>query len=133
VAGDFSGDGRLDLASDAADLINSVSLFVGNGDGTFQPPLQVQPGIYALTLVTGDFTGNGRLDLAVSGYGVTSSFPPEISILLGNGNNTFQIPQQTTTGVDPSALVTGDFNGTAGSTWRRRMHSPIAFNPARQW
>ena len=50
--------------------------------------------------MTGDFTGDGRLDLAVSGYDFADA-QSEISVLLGNGDGTFQIPQQTATGVDP--------------------------------
>ena len=56
--------------------------------------------------MTGDFNGDGRTDLAVANSGDN-----DVSILLGNGDGTFQ-PQVTyAVGSDPVALVAGDFNG----------------------
>ena len=40
VAGDFTGDGRLDLAVASNTVSDTVSVLVGNGDGTFQAPDQ---------------------------------------------------------------------------------------------
>ena len=98
ATGDFNGDGRVDIA-------NGDSLILGDGDGTFQPPLPL-PGIMGDSIVAGDFNGDGRLDLAIG----TSSLT-EVSVLLGNGDGTFQPPESITLGVAPDALVAGDFNG----------------------
>ena len=113
VAGDFTGDGKLDLAVGGytpsyASIV--VWLLPGNGDGTFQPAVQVATGLSGYPIVAGDFNGDGRLDLAATGLDpLTSS--SEVSILLGNGDGTFQ-PQVTyAAGLSPSAIVAGDFTG----------------------
>ena len=105
VAGDFTGDGRTDLAV-ANYRSNDVSILLGNGDGTFQSPVTYAVGSAPYALVTGDFTGDGRTDLAVANYRSN-----DVSILLGNGDGTFQSPVTYAVGSAPYALVTGDFTG----------------------
>ena len=105
VAGDFNGDGRTDLAV-ANDVDNTVSILLGNGDGTFQPQVTYAVGQDPTSIVAGDFTGDGRTDLAVAN-GVDNT----VSILLGNGDGTFQ-PQVTyAVGQDPTSIVASDFTG----------------------
>ena len=105
VAGDFNGDGRLDLAI-ANGESNTVSVLLGNGDGGFQPQVTYPVGSDPDSIVAGDFNGDGRLDLAVANGGSNN-----VSVLLGNGDGTFQ-PQVTYTVGDPStAIVAGDFTG----------------------
>ena len=67
VTGDFTGDGRTDLAVANFDD-NDVSILLGNGDGTFQNQVTYAVGSCPRALVTGDFTGDGRTDLAVANY-----------------------------------------------------------------
>ena len=65
MAGDFNGDGRTDLA--VANLNdNTVSVLLGNGDGTFQPQVTYAVGDRPDAIVAGDFNGDGRTDLAVA-------------------------------------------------------------------
>ena len=68
--GDFNGDGKLDVAGLEEGNTSSLELFLGNGDGTFQPstsfgfPL-AQTSEPALPLA--DFNRDGLLDLATPG------------------------------------------------------------------
>ena len=107
VAGDFNGDGKLDLAM--ADVqSNMVSTLLGNGDGTFipAPGPETSVGSGPLALAAADFNGDGKLDLAV-----TNSRDGTISILLGNGDGTFSpLPGAPITGVSPVGIAIGDFN-----------------------
>src|SRR5205823_1019892 len=105
----FNGDGRLDLAvaneGSFPDYQGSLSVLLGNGDGTFQPQEQFAAGAVPSTLVAEGFDGDGRLDLATNNfvYG-------DVSVLLGNGAGTVQQQKQFAR-VHSSSLVLGDFNG----------------------
>jgi hypothetical protein len=110
VTGDFNGDGRLDLAvANSGD--NTVSVLLGNGDGTFQPQVTYAVGAAPVSIVAGDFTGNGRLDLAVVNSGTFPNYYGTVSVLLGNGDGTFQPQVKYPVGSAPWSIVAGDFNG----------------------
>jgi len=64
AAGDFNGDGVQDLAV-ANNLSDNVSVFLGNGDGSFQMALNFGAG-NAWSVAAGDFNGDGLPDLAVA-------------------------------------------------------------------
>ena len=107
VAGDFNGDGRTDLAV-ANGGSNDVSVLLGNGDGTFQNQVRYAAGAYPISIVAGDFNGDGRTDLAVANQGSGNS---DVSVLLGNGDGTFQNQVRYAAGAYPISIVAGDFNG----------------------
>jgi Bacterial Ig-like domain (group 3)/FG-GAP-like repeat len=107
VAGDFNGDGILDLAM-VNTTANAITLFTGNGDGTFtasSAPVS-DAGAGATSMVAADFNGDGLLDLAV-----VNSDSPNVTILLANGNGSFTTEPPVTTAGNALALASGDFNG----------------------
>jgi hypothetical protein len=87
---------------------SGVSIFLGRGDGTFLPPVYYATGSYADFVTIADLTGNGILDLVVANKSMTNH---SVSVLLGNGDGTFQ--QVVAYGVDsgPTAVAVGDLNG----------------------
>jgi hypothetical protein len=111
LAGDFNGDGKLDLAV-ANGASNNVSILLGNGNGTFQAPLNTAVGVQPIALAAADFNADGKLDLAVANLGVPTLSAGSFSVLIGNGDGTFQ-PQQDplTNPGGPVAVVAADFNG----------------------
>ena len=63
---------------------NTVSVSLGNGDGSFQAAVSYAVGSNPVAATLGDFNGDGRLDLAAANYNGSN-----VSILLGNGDGTF--------------------------------------------
>ncbi|MFY9560089.1 MAG: FG-GAP-like repeat-containing protein [Terriglobales bacterium] len=116
ASGDFNGDGKMDLAianfgNPNANDDGGVSILLGNGDGTFQAQQNVIVGKtpcplpYLPCLIAADYNGDGRLDLAVLKANDT------LSVLLGNGDGTFQAHADYATGNGAIALRVGDVNG----------------------
>ena len=119
---DVNGDGKLDLvmANQCQDAFNcaaggGVGVLLGNGDGTFQAPVSYSSGGYLTqSLVVGDVNGDGKLDLVVANQCQTSSNCSNggtVSVLLGNGDGTFQTPvSYSSGGFEATYLAIGDFN-----------------------
>jgi YD repeat-containing protein len=105
AAGDFNGDGNLDLAT-ANDNDNNVGVLLGVGDGSFQPHTDYAIGNDLSGITTADFNKDGFLDLATADCNDNTA-----SILLGNGNGTFQNRASFATGRCPVAVAAADFNG----------------------
>jgi hypothetical protein len=62
VTADFNRDGRLDLAV-ANFSSNTISVLVGNGNGSFQAAMNFATAANPRSLAVGDFNGDGKLDL----------------------------------------------------------------------
>ena len=110
---DVNQDGTTDLI-----VLNqgdsSVGILLGNGDGTFQPAvIYGAAGQAATSLAVADLNGDGKPDLVVasslnSNYFLNGS----VSVLLGNGNGTFQaaVPYDAG-GQSTSSVAAADVNG----------------------
>ena len=106
MAGDFNGDGQLDLAVANDDCDDTVSVLLGNGDGTFQPQVT-----YAVGVGPGRHRGGRLHRRRPARPGRRQQSGGDVSVLLGNGDGTFQ-PQVTyAVGTYPIAIVAGDFTG----------------------
>src|ERR1035441_3319900 len=104
AVGDFNGDSRQDVVMVDGER-NTIEIYLGNGDGTFQSALAYAVGALPVLAVAGDFNGDGKMDLAV-----TNNQSNNVSILLGNGDGTFQ-PAVNYPAANANALAVGDFNG----------------------
>jgi FG-GAP-like repeat len=110
VLADFNRDGNLDMAVVGPTLLgprNVVRILLGKGDGTFGPPKAYPSGLYPISIVTADFNGDGIPDLAVANY--TNPSPCHVSVMLGNGDGSFQPPVKFRVGVSPEQLIVADF------------------------
>jgi len=65
AVGDIDGDGKADLVVSNADS-NSVSVLLGNGDGSFKPQVAYAAGNYPQSLALGDFDNDGKPDIIVA-------------------------------------------------------------------
>jgi hypothetical protein len=116
VAGDFTGDGNIDLAVShnlEGGLANStrrgVTFLRGLGNGFFANGVEIADaqGFAATALVALDYNRDGNLDLAV----VDNSLPGQMLLLRGQGNGVFRSGGIFQTNVSsPSAIAVGDFN-----------------------
>ncbi len=111
AAGDFNGDGIPDLAvsnqNDGFPNPGTVTVLLGNGDGTFTPTaVSPQTGSIPYTVAIADFNGDGKASLVTSNAGSNTA-----SVLMGNGDGTFAAALSPPAGTNPVGVGVGDFNG----------------------
>jgi hypothetical protein len=109
AVGDFNRDGKTDVVLTSGSSSNpSVSVYLGNGDGTFH--LSMQNVVYQSSYVTvADVNGDGNPDLVVAGtsfYGSTS-----LLVFLCKGDGTFANPLLGMSDSYSSQAAVADFNG----------------------
>ncbi len=109
---DLNGDGKLDIAISDGDGLafgNSLSIYVGNGDGTFGARRVVSLGsgrIAPVGIATLDADVDGDVDLAVACDAVGA-----VMLLRNNGDATFAAPVSMAAGMYPDDVAAGDLNG----------------------
>jgi hypothetical protein len=109
VLADFDGDGHLDLAATSFSD-SGVTVFLGRGDGTVGPP-QIFPVLSgALSLTAADLNHDARPDLLIVSDPDDGSHPPEVSLLLGNGDGTFAPEVVLPAGLFQREVAVADFN-----------------------
>ncbi len=117
AAGDFNGDGKLDLAVTngiCAYCPGSVSVLLGDGKGNFVLASSPTVGFFPYSVAVGDFNGDGKLDLVVANYcggDWTCQSEGTVSVLLGDGTGNFSLASSPVAGLAPDAVAIGDFNG----------------------
>ena len=100
---DFNNDGKLDLAT-ANQYLYSLTVFLGNGDGTFKGP-DIYNVDYPYSIISADFNKDGKVDLANTNWGGGS-----VSVLLGNGDGTFINPVSYKVDAASTGITSADFN-----------------------
>ena len=126
---DVNGDGKPDLiVGNFCGFTNdcelslgrsgTVSVLLGNGDGTFQTAVVYDPGGYfPISVTLADVNGDGKPDLVVAnecGDSTCFSFAPNgtVSVMLGNGDGTFQSAViYDSGGLSTRSVVVADVNG----------------------
>jgi hypothetical protein len=115
ATGDFNGDGKPDFAvvDSMGGTSSTASIYLGNGNGTFQTPKTTVVGSAPQALQAVDVNGDGKLDLVVTNAGTfgTASDPGSMMVLLGNGDGTFQTPTTYASGSNPAFTLAADING----------------------
>ena len=104
AAADLNGDGRTDLV---VLLSTSFSVFVGRGDGGFDPGAAVALSDFAYALAAADVNADGVPDLVVGGS--------VVSVLLGKGDGSFMapVPYAVTQYVEGIAIADATGDGRA--------------------
>jgi hypothetical protein len=125
LATDIDDNGALDLVT-ANTGTDDVSVFLGNGNGTFQGGLTISVGDHPMWLAAGHLDKNGTLDLAVVNAGPLGEQAGKLSVLLGTGNGSFSTGPEFFLNTEPNSVVIGDFNGDGNSDFAAIVQFPLS-------
>jgi FG-GAP-like repeat len=116
ASGDFNGDGRLDLVLTINNQQIGVSLLRGNGDGTFAAPVNFTntSGFDSPAVAAVDLNNDGKLDVVIA-HQIACYVAPcvntdLISVMIGNGDGTFQPSREIPVGRGMAEIAVGDYN-----------------------
>src|SRR2546429_4441254 len=101
VTADLNRDGKLDIVT--PNDAGTVSVLLGNGDGTFQPRSDYVTGPSPTSIVAGDVNRDSNVDIVTLGSN-------GVSVLLGNGDGTLEPKSDYAPGFQGSQLAIGDLN-----------------------
>jgi Bacterial Ig-like domain (group 3)/FG-GAP-like repeat len=145
TAGDFDGDGKLDLLGRTSAVVTTLRLFRGTGNGTFSTPADFAGSAENIRRDASDLDGDGDLDLVTADFNAR-----QISVLLNQGSGAFAppvlyptihsaadvavfdvtrdgIPDATVALVNHSSLAT--FPGKGDGTFAPAIHSIPTYLP----
>ncbi len=87
---DLNGDGVPDLVTANSTGGGELNVLLGNGDGTFQAAVSFAPGISPWSVAVADINGDSVPDLVTANP--FNHNHNDVSVLLGNGDGSFQTP-----------------------------------------
>jgi len=120
VAGDFTGDGNLDVLTCASyGTIGGVpnvllNLFPGDGAGNLLPSIltnRLFGSQDVVALAAADFNGDGRLDFVVNAYSPGTTNPSLVGVMLNLGNTNFTPTLCAASADSPLSFAAGDVSG----------------------
>jgi hypothetical protein len=140
AAGDFDVDGDVDIVLANYNFGGTISVLLGNGNGSFAAPKRFRTaGQHPRTLTVGDFNGDARPDFAVANRGSST-----VAVLLNQGNAVW-VPKPYATGASPWGVTSADINSDGhdpftscsaiptGRFHRRPLTTRRSFLPASRW
>jgi len=105
AVGDLNGDGVTDIVTADAGS-DSMSVFIGNADGTYQPRKVLKTGRNPSSIALADLDNDGNLDAIV-----TNNDDNTATIWWGDGKGGFSTSTLLSTGSGPHRIATGDIDG----------------------
>lgn len=115
ASADLNGDGNADLVVTDGDPFegggNSVSIALGNGDGTFRAPATIKVSSNPTGIAIADLNHDGIPDIALAITGPVNNSSGSLTVLIGKGDGTFAAPVNYSINHKGERLVVADLNG----------------------